>query len=55
MSHLLWVYMGVKILSMAVRPFFDKEKASVAAAICMVPFGVMYTHCRSTELVLPFS
>ncbi|CAM9465764.1 unnamed protein product, partial [Ectocarpus fasciculatus] len=28
MSHLVWVYMGVKILSMAVRSFFDTEKAS---------------------------
>ncbi|CAM9421690.1 unnamed protein product [Ectocarpus sp. 6 AP-2014] len=28
LSHLVWVYMGVRILSMAVRSFFDTEKAS---------------------------
>lgn len=28
MSHLVWVYMGVKILSLAVKSFFDREKAS---------------------------
>lgn len=28
MSHLVWVYMGVKILSLAVKSFFDTEKVS---------------------------
>lgn len=30
-SHLGWVYMGVKILSLAVKSFFDREKASLYA------------------------
>lgn len=34
MSHLVWVYMGVKILSLAVKSFFDREKASDAAVGC---------------------
>lgn len=53
MSHLVWVYMGVKVLSMAVRSFFDTEKASVA--ICVILFELKYTHGRSTELLVFFS
>lgn len=49
LSHLVWVYMGVRILSMAVRSFFDTEKASVAAAICMIPFELMRTCRRFTK------
>ncbi|CAB1097194.1 unnamed protein product [Ectocarpus sp. CCAP 1310/34] len=51
LSHLVWVYMGVRILSMAVRSFFDTEKASVAAAICMIPSELMRT-CRRFTSVL---
>lgn len=28
LSHLVWVFMGIRILGLAMRPFFNREKAS---------------------------
>ena len=34
MSHFVWVLMGVRILKLAIKPFFDKEKVT-----CFFLFG----------------
>lgn len=42
MSHLVWVYMGVKILSLAVKSFFDREKASDQPLFRVLVFAVLF-------------
>lgn len=40
MSHLVWVLMGVRIIRLAVKPFFDREK--VTCLFCLVWGGFWF-------------
>lgn len=39
MSHLVWVLMGVRILRLAVKPFFDRKKVTLSFLSFWFGFG----------------
>lgn len=36
MSHLVWVLMGVRILRLAVKPFFDSKKVTLVSSFLVL-------------------